>query len=138
MPSGGDSHFFIHEALFNQPTKDIYGLFSDGTAINTTKPILSFTGDPAPDWLAEAENARWPTGNRPASIIPAAKPENSSHALSAADNEYSVYNSLIDIPLPASAWLMMTALIGFLYTVRRKHIKNGKPGFWRRAVSARV
>ncbi|OAI02692.1 hypothetical protein [Methylomonas methanica] len=132
----GDSNFISFGASsFPFPSSDTFGIFSATANLGTDAPVYTFSGvgsfsSASPfqlgllttsGWVSEAGNFALSAPNT--FMLAFVKPglTNNLSFLYGFDLKPAAdQNPVSGVPLPASVWFMTSALLGFLYTGRRK------------------
>ncbi|WP_445370995.1 hypothetical protein ACH518_17375 [Methylomonas sp. HW2-6] len=130
----GDSNF-LSISLFGLPSSETFGIFAANADLNTAAPLYSFTGIgsytatgsfklglwDAGKWLGEAANGSLLGNMYLLSFAKTSVPTNNLVLLYGFDIKPAANQGGGSVvPLPASIWFMTSALLGFLYTGRRK------------------
>ncbi|WP_150049184.1 MULTISPECIES: VPLPA-CTERM sorting domain-containing protein [Methylomonas] len=135
----GTSNFIsFSSASFPFPSSDLFGIFSIDADLSSDAPLSTFTGlgsitetDPfqiglwtSDGWISEAGATLLPAANTYLLVFATSYPlGNNLHFLYGFDIMPSVdQGGGPVVPLPASVWLMTSALLGLLYADRRKKV----------------
>ncbi|MCQ8117257.1 hypothetical protein [Methylomonas rosea] len=128
-----DSEFFAPSFL--TPSSETFGIFSAGADLSSAAPLETFTGfksygSASPfklalwttsGWISESGSLAFSGDDYLLSFLKPGLLTNNLVLLYGVDIKAAAdQNPVSGVPLPASVWFMTSALLGFLYTGRRK------------------